>query len=310
LREFYREQLQGANAVIVGGGNLFSDVDLNFPAKLDAALSIVAEKSLPVWIYGCGVSETWSDEGRQLFERALSAAQLVDVFVRDGTSKRLWDERLSKLTGHPAKVVLDPGLLAACVYGVSANESDIRGRVGVGIIAPIAISYHSGRAPVPADALLQWFSQLIEGLAATGRSVTLISNGSPEDTRFGTMLMASIKSRLPEAKVDFPLHREPSDLVRTFATISAYVGFRLHGLICACSFGIPTFALDWDRKVIAFMDSIGRGDCRFDVAIHPSDVVLARILNDHSPACLDGPKADQGIAELCKSIASVVRATA
>jgi polysaccharide pyruvyl transferase WcaK-like protein len=305
LRWFYQRQLRDADAVVLGGGNLFSDTDLNFPIKLDAALRVVAEQRLPLWIYGCGVASQWSTEGRMLFEHAVSTARPIDVFVRDRASETIWDERLARASGRTAKVVRDPGLLAARVYDQQRLPRTAATRIGVGIIAPVVLRYHSD-VRSSARALHAWFEQLIVGLLAQGREVTLISNGSPEDTAFGRELYARLRRRFPGPALELPEHRTPRALVQTFTSLSAFVGFRLHGLICARSLGMPVFALDWDGKVGAFMASIGRSDHLYNIARHSPAAVLVALLETHNVAleqessALDDDLA--GITELCTSI--------
>lgn len=308
LLPFYRERLWGADAVIVGGGNLLSDVDLNFPTKLAAALSVASEAGVPVWIYGCGVGERWSAAGHALFEHALRGTRLIDVFLRDEASKRAWDERLGQATGILGKVVPDPGLLAAHVYGVPrCGPPDRRLRLGVGVIAPVAIGYHGG-TPTRASELSAWLSALIAGAIAAGHAVSLVSNGSPEDTAFARALLARLRQRFPASALELPRHRAPCDLVHTVAGVSRFVGFRLHGLICARSLGVPTFALRWDHKVDAFMQAIGRADRCYDVARVRPEQVLARMLgervSDDRPPAAD---ALAGIAALCSSISATLR---
>jgi polysaccharide pyruvyl transferase WcaK-like protein len=304
LRRFYQRRLRGADAVVLGGGNLFSDTDLNFPIKLAAALRVVAEQRAPLWIYGCGVASQWSDAGRALFEQAVAAAQPVEVFVRDRASKNVWDERLARVSGRDAKVVRDPGLLAARAYNERRLPRTAAARVGVGVIAPVVLRYHSD-AGASARQLSAWFEQLIAGVVAHGCAVTLVSNGSPEDTAFARELYARLRRRFPWQALDVPEHRTPRDLVQTFTSLSAFVGFRLHGLICARSLGLPVFALDWDGKVGAFMASIGRADHVYDIARHGPEVVLPELLAAARAATFESAGLDDeiaGIAELCASI--------
>lgn len=310
LQSFYRRELQGADAVVLGGGNLFSDMDLNFPIKVEAALAVAAEARVPVWIYGCGVSGTWSSEGQSLFERAVGVSRLIDVFVRDTNSKQIWDQRLKRATGIKAKVIRDPGLLACRAYNAHRSTAQAPFRVGVGVIAPIAIRYHSENVHSSDSELTAWFEELIEGILESGYAVTLVTNGSPEDTEFGVALCKRLLERCPAAPLDFPEHETPRDLVQTLTRLSAFVGFRLHALICAHSLEVPTFALDWDCKVGAFMASIARADYVYDVTKHRPDIVLAATVAELASQALQAtPSRDDGmggISELCNSIRATI----
>jgi polysaccharide pyruvyl transferase WcaK-like protein len=304
LREFYRRELAGADAIVVGGGHLFVDTDLNFPLKLAAALDVVAERNTPTWVYGCGVSSSWSPAGRKLFENAVRKPRLVSAFVRDELSQQAWNSQLTRSSGIEATVVRDPGLLCREAYGITERRARRPKAVGVGIIAPVAIRYHGGGS-IHAELLTRWFGRLIGGLLRSGQSVRLVSNGSPEDTEYGNFLINNLASLPPDASIDFPQHSEPRGLVETVGSLSRFVGFRLHGLISAHSFGLPTYALTWDDKIQSFMSSIGRADQCFDVRITAPELVLQRMLADELP--VNGNTARESLADirqLCESIAA------
>ena len=46
-RPHYLQHLEGAQAVVIGGGNLFTDVDLNFPTKIAALVHAANAKKNP-----------------------------------------------------------------------------------------------------------------------------------------------------------------------------------------------------------------------------------------------------------------------
>lgn len=97
LRSHYRRGLAGAAAVVVGGGNLLSDQDLNFPMKIVAALGEATRLKARVAIYGCGVAGNWSKAGRKMLCTALAANPPGYTAVRDNASKKNWDELFRRL---------------------------------------------------------------------------------------------------------------------------------------------------------------------------------------------------------------------
>lgn len=70
LRRHVRTRLAGCDAVVLGGGNLLTDADLNFPMKIAGALAQAARLRLPVAVNGVGANRQWSEAGRRLFGRA------------------------------------------------------------------------------------------------------------------------------------------------------------------------------------------------------------------------------------------------
>lgn len=90
MKKAWGQELATADAVVIGGGNLFSDADLNFPIKIYGAIGQVTAKSLPVGVFGVGVADNWSARGKHLFLTALAGARLVHVAVRDARSQSIW----------------------------------------------------------------------------------------------------------------------------------------------------------------------------------------------------------------------------
>ena len=98
---------------MIGGGNLFADVDTNFPYKLNGALLEAAAAGAPVFIAGVGVADNWSAKGSRLFLEGLSAARVVDVTARDARSCDIWNRLTPAAIAPRSSLALDPGLLTS-----------------------------------------------------------------------------------------------------------------------------------------------------------------------------------------------------
>ena len=112
----YDKQLRKANHVVLGGGNLIVDQDLNFPVKIHAALSSATDKNLPVHIYGVGVGSKFSQKALQLFRAAFRQCDLQSVTVRDEKSRVNWEKYFAPYCEVHADVVYDPGIAAASCW--------------------------------------------------------------------------------------------------------------------------------------------------------------------------------------------------
>ncbi|GHD21950.1 polysaccharide pyruvyl transferase family protein [Tianweitania populi] len=258
-RPHYAEGLEGASGVVIGGGNLISDIDLNFPTKLPLAIAEAERRNLPVAIYACGAGCDFSEAGLRRLRRAFASPALRAVFVRDQDSKTVWDKLLAPATGHIAQVVRDPGLLASEVYDARSPRQKANSRpiAGLGIISPIAIRYHSDKAPSP-RALEEWFVEAASGLVRLGFSVRVFTNGSPEDVAFAARLRPRLASLGSSADISFFDQRTPRELCRHIAGFDVMLAHRMHAVIAAYSYGVPAIALEWDRKLRSFMASVGR----------------------------------------------------
>ena len=257
-RPHYRQALAEADCAVIGGGNLITDLDLNFPTKIGLVVEECARRSLPVFVYGCGVSEHWSARGRALLERALDRRVIRRVFVRDERSRQIWNELAGTAWGLEATPVRDPGLLAAERYGIPPrNENDEPRPIGINITSPIALRYHAREAPSPTE-LEAWYLTLANALVEQGHRIAVFTNGSPEDRAEARRLRPALQALGAHGAVSFPELSTPAELTRFIAGLGAVAAFRMHAVIAAYSCGVPFLALAWDPKLNAFLSSIDR----------------------------------------------------
>lgn len=274
LRPHIARRLDGCDAAVVGGGNLFADADLNFPMKIAAALRGARARNLPVAVFGVGASRGWSATGSRLFAQGLSRSLLVFAAVRDTRSQQIWADQLATCGIRPAELVRDPGLLASRHYPRAAPSPDRR-LVALCITHPLALRYHANDAD-QVDDLAAWYGDVASALVAVGFRVALFTNGSPEDRDFltthGTTWVRQAKGPVT---ITNPF-ATPTELVSFISGCDVMIAHRMHACIGAHSFGIPTVGLRWDVKLDSFFALAGRGEYMAD------------------PATIDGP----GVANL------------
>jgi polysaccharide pyruvyl transferase WcaK-like protein len=265
LRRHVRERLRGIDFVVVGGGNLLSDTDLNFPMKLAGALSEVARAHLPVAVHAVGVNPRWSRAGQHLFVRALCAAPLIAANVRDARSQAAWRALLEPHGLPAAGLAGDPGLLAACHFPPPPPRHErpaigYGARIGLCVTSPLAVRYHASQ-PSPAVDFAVWYAVAAHALAAAGLRVVLFTNGSPEDRAFLARHGAAWTESLPadEARITIaPAFATPAELVGFIAGCDAVIAHRMHACIVAHAFAIPAIGLKWDVKLESFFALAGR----------------------------------------------------
>lgn len=255
----YRKELKGADAAVIGGGNLLADLDLNFPTKLSLALQETTIAGLPAAIYACGMSSGWSKTGLRLMRTALKRANLRAVFLRDTTSVDLWNATFAEASGHEARLARDPGLMAADLYPAPSRPQGRRPIAGVGLMSPVAIRYHSDEATRD-DHLARWYVDLARHLIQRGFAVHVFTNGSPEDRSFAATIEASLRALGSEEDIRFVSQTDPRGLCANISNFDVMVAYRMHALIAAYSYAVPMIALAWDRKVQSFMQSVERED--------------------------------------------------
>jgi polysaccharide pyruvyl transferase WcaK-like protein len=258
--------------VVIGGGNLLSDHDLNFPTKLALALHVAAERDLPVVIYACGMAEHWTAEGDRRLRRALAQHRPRAVFLRDQASCDRWNARFVEVSGQTAQVVRDPGLLAVDTYCAVArpNEGPV---IGLGIMSHVAIRYHAQASQSSSD-LAAWYVALARALTAQGATVIGFTNGAPEDRAAADEIAAPLGA----LGVEIRQPATPADLSGIVGGCHAIAAYRMHAVIAAYAHGVPALALRWDGKLDAFMASVGRADWMADPAALPADAAAERLM--------------------------------
>lgn len=257
-RPHYDAALLRADCVVVGGGNLVVDLDLNFPTKIALAIEAAERKNLPVFFYGCGVSSGWSPRGRALVQRALKRGVVRSVFVRDERSRLLWDEEFGRDFDLPAIMVGDPGLLAQNRYHVHERtplQPGDRLSIGINITSPTAVRYHSTTA-LDTAGLEAWYCQVARVLAAAGYGVTLFTNGSPEDRTCALRIRTILERSSEIDRFSYVEPQTPEELAHLIGSFDGLFAFRMHAIIAAYSTRVPFVALSWDAKLESFVRSV------------------------------------------------------
>ena len=271
LRPRWRQALGGVDALVLGGGNLMADADLNFPIKIEGALAEAAAAGLPVGVFGVGVSDNWSARGQALFRRALANSRLTHAAVRDAQSKAIWDRRLGPAGVRPAEVCRDPAVLAARHFPRSAKRPGPP-RVGLGLTSPLAIRYHSAHPTLRDEDLTRWTADLAAAMTGRGWEVSLFTNGSPEDRDY--LLSAAPQLRAAGASLA-PSFSRPRELAEFISGRDMVLAHRMHACIAAYAYATPHIGFAWDEKLQRFFDSVGRGEFVVEAGRAPTADVVA-----------------------------------
>lgn len=303
LKARYDRALRSADAVVLGGGNLFQDDDLNFPLKIAAALDCVARSGKPLAVHAVGVSARWSGKACQLFGR-ISRTNLVSVSVRDAVSLANWKAHFPN--GPAASIVPDPGLLAN-ELSLPDIESPIPFRrkiLGVCVTAPMILRRHASIDPaaIPLSSLAD-YSALIRNAIDNGYRVNLFTNGAREDQTFAERIagLPELATIVRDGRLSLADRPErPEELLVILKTATIVLAHRLHACIACYALGIPHVGLGWDSKLPGFFEQVGRARyCLTDKSIDAE-----RILSALSDAGSEGIDRSQASAFCFKAISS------
>lgn len=272
LAPLCRQNLQDADVVILGGGNLLADADLNFPIKVHCGLVETAVARRPASVFGVGVSDNWSPAGARLFGKALAQVNLVHAVVRDTRSQSIWNRNLSSFGVMPASLCRDPGLLTGRHFSAAPRPSG-EPRIGLGLTDPLALRYHG--AASAGRALDDWLVLLARTLAGKGYQIALFTNGSAEDRAYLDRMAPRILAACDGKATVSSAFARPADLAYFVSGCAAVIAHRMHACIAAYAYAVPAIGLAWDEKLNSFFESVGRGEYMIDPA-----AISARIAAD------------------------------
>lgn len=306
LRPQWREAFRGLDALVLGGGNLLADADLNFPTKIDGALAEAAMADIPLGVYGVGVSDNWSRRGQALFERALAGSRLTHAAVRDERSKAIWDRRLGPAGVRLAQVCPDPAVLAARHFPAVARPSGPL-RIGLGLTDPLALRYHTADQSVREDTLAAWMVELVKAMSARGWRICLFTNGSPEDRAYLQKVAPQLQAAGADAVSVTPAFSTPADLAGFISGLDLVMAHRMHACIAGYAYAKPQIGFAWDEKLQSFFSSVGRGEFVVDAGRAPVCDVLAladRALAEGVEARPHGACVERARTEIARLVAS------
>ncbi|MET3497592.1 polysaccharide pyruvyl transferase family protein [Variovorax boronicumulans] len=279
----WRAAIADADLVIVGGGQLFCDVALNFPSKLYFLSRLLRGKRVAV--VSVGVTAKWSRGGRALVGKFLKNAAPVFFATRDAESaKNLHD--VFKVPRPAIAVVPDPALVCERAFSEEL-AAEKKWDVGICVSSLDALvmnsEYRSTDAgTTTASTSAEFFSNLADALRAEGARILYFTNGAAEDNR----VLAEISAQQPAAEgASFLVPKRPDDLVELISACSCIAAHRLHANIVAYSLNIPSVGMNWDKKVESFFRLTGRTDYLFDLSPRPDDLKASvlKLLREKNP---------------------------
>jgi polysaccharide pyruvyl transferase WcaK-like protein len=249
LRQRWSEQIAQADLVVIGGGQLLMDDDLDFPTKLNQLGRLVKENDLPLHLSACGVGANWSKQGKRLVEEVLS--QAASITVRDSISQQRLD---NIFPGHIAERSADPAIWAAELYG-KAPENGSK-TLGLGVLNPADVNLRNPGHRLASGELEDFWLELFTCLDLLNVEYELFSNGNLADAAFSRRLVSLARKRKGLHVCIAPRPSSPQELAVRVRAYGGVIAFRLHAALLAITFGLPCVGLGWDKKIPALFDEL------------------------------------------------------
>ncbi|MGJ8545973.1 MAG: polysaccharide pyruvyl transferase family protein [Sulfitobacter sp.] len=306
LRPQWAQTIAHSDAVVIGGGNLFQDDDLNFPTKLGAVIDLATAQGKPLAIYGVGVGAGWSAPAAALFGK-IGQADLIYASVRDARSQENWQAQLPQIT--VPKLVPDPALGLRAPKGARPVP---RNGIGLCVTAPVVLRRHaSGDAALVFAARIKDYVTLAQTLLARGRRLTLFSNGAREDEAAIAQILTAppLEPFLRRGQLlRAPRPLTPAHLLAIIADKELIIAHRLHACIAAVALRVRVIGIDWDHKVGAFFASIDQSAACLSAGTTQAeaDLRIAQMLGADGPAVDPAPlsaASRRAVGDLCAHLA-------
>jgi len=270
-RKQWQAAVADADLVLIGGGQLFCDVALNFPSKLFFLGRLLRGKRVAV--VSVGVTGKWSYWGQWLVGRFLQNAAPVFYATRDVDSANNL-HAFFRIPRSRINVVPDPALVCASAFSEELSPEK-KWDVGICVSSLDALVMNSEYGGKRAGGSAEFFSGLAQALRAEGARVLYFTNGAAEDNR----VLAEISERTAAADdFSFAVPKRPDDLVTLISACSCIAAHRLHANIVAYSLSIPSIGMNWDKKVESFFRLTNRTEFLFGLSPR-HDELKASVLN-------------------------------
>lgn len=258
LQQHFRSEIGGSDYLIIGGGHLLADANLNFPTKLAVLASAIRDMRLPVAFYAVGASR-WSWAARRLLRGVFSGLDVRWLSVRDVDSQALVRADLSGVKTAPVQATYDPAIACSRFIPAARQATSGRKRIGVNVIGTewlILDANSDGGARVFDIAA---YRDLVNLILSNGHDVALMTNGAEEDHEQLLRITAAVAPQIEEGRVTvIPRAKDPLELIQQVGGLDGLVSHRLHANIVAYSYGVPAIGLEWDKKVPSFFAAVGR----------------------------------------------------
>lgn len=272
----WHDSLSNASRLVIGGGQLLMDNELDFPLKINQLVHSAHSLELEIHFSACGVgtNRAWSKLGTRWLLNALERAKTITV--RDPISQ----EKLHRMRPTlDSSVTFDPGIFISEVHKTSLSQTK-RTLVGLGIIDVAKINaYNPNRRPLSLEEMIDFWLALCVYLHHKGMACEIFTNGSIPDQRFAAQLAQAAEEKLSFACPLAKRPLSPRELALGISRYRAIVASRLHANIIASSYRIPTVGLIWDEKVKSFFQQTDRQDFALSIdEWHPEEVYRRLVL--------------------------------
>lgn len=227
-KEKLRGKLTEFDALIFGGGNIIMNkMGSDYGYRL---LSFSKNFSKPIIIFGAGAGPLPYDSNK-IVNGLVDRCQ--KIYLRDKVSLNYFPADVQN-----ARVVIDPAFTISDVAPLPhGNKGEY---LGVNVISGFFKNYD----------LSELATAVVKFANDNMLSIKIICTAYPHDAIESLKLKALIQSIQPELEAEIiNVTGDPIKIADAYADLAYFIGCRMHSLIFALSYGIPSIGFEWDPKV-------------------------------------------------------------
>lgn len=270
-------QLAGSNIIILGGGTLLKDYRKHSKEAFSEVfmwlrdLKVAQTLGIPTATFATGVGQIWERRSKEEISEVLNRVNLLSV-REEYSATRLRELGVAK----EILVIPDPAMLYALQFKDAVKKSN-----NLRIAVSLRHWYKSGNYiedPLAFESMKSVIAKAFDLLVREHNAELIFIPMRTADPRDDDRLVImDVMRRMKTRKNIFFVDKRPSPegFINLLGQADMVVGMRLHSLVVGAALGVPVIGINYDDKVLHFMDSIGQG--RFVV---PPNLIDSELMLD------------------------------
>lgn len=220
--------------IIFAGGQMFIDTFIN---QINYVCDYATKNNIDIIFNCCGAGIILN---KSALARVLNSDAVKYISVRDSYDK------LKEYTDKKINLCSDNAVISSQAFVANCKKDNYNG---------IGIMFSTLQSPLKQ---VFFWKKLLKKLIKEKINFKVFTNGSYKDYCFAEYLLTSINLDSKQYLLKRPMR--PKELVNQITSFKRILSMRLHSMIVAYSFNIPSVAICWDEKINSFFTRIGLKD--------------------------------------------------
>lgn len=251
VKKRYQDSVKSVDVLLFGGGQIITDIFYGLPLRYELWLNAIEKNNKKHFIEFCGVGNSFSHKGRDLYNDFVGAAQAVSV---RGQRSRVQLENILD-SERDIGLVPDPVFMCSELYPVLRASKP--GVVGICYqdFSSLAL-HHDAFRKLGVKGFHRSLTVLIDEVIKHGKTICIFTNGSKEDfigaqSFYEDHYLQDRRVQIAKRPLSLPT------LIEIITACEKVISFRMHASIISYSYGVPTRNIVWDEKVIDVWECFG-----------------------------------------------------